>query len=138
MKIVLDTNVVISGLLWKGSAKVLFDFIEKNKITICLTPKILHEIKKVLEYPRIKKQIRKVGVDTNEALFFLLQYSEIYQDIDIFHVVADDPSDDMFVNCAVACGSRYIISGDQHLLKIREFQKIKILTIKDFLKKKNR
>ena len=46
MRIVLDTNVIISGLLWKGNAKVLFDLIEKGNTQICLTPKILDEIKK--------------------------------------------------------------------------------------------
>ncbi|MBI2448070.1 putative toxin-antitoxin system toxin component, PIN family [Candidatus Microgenomates bacterium] len=137
MNIVLDTNIIISGLLWKGNAKVLFDFIEENEFTICLTPKILDEIKRVLEYPRIKKQLEKVSLEINEVLFFLLQYSEIYSDIEIFKVVADDPSDDMFVNCALLCGSQYIISGDQHLLKIKKFQNVAILTVREFLEKQN-
>ncbi|MDD5731440.1 MAG: putative toxin-antitoxin system toxin component, PIN family [Patescibacteria group bacterium] len=140
MKVVLDTNVIMSGLLWKGNAKVLFDLIEKGGIEICLTPKILDEIKRVLEYPKIKNQLEKAKIDLNDVVFLLMQFSELYQDIDIdmVNVVSDDPTDNVFLNCALASGSKYIISGDKHLLKIKGFQNIEILTINDFLKKLQR
>ena len=57
MKVIFDTNVIISGLLWKKTTKALFDLADNKEITICLTPKIIDELFKVLNYPRIHKQL---------------------------------------------------------------------------------
>lgn len=48
-------------------------------------------------------------------------------------VVKDDTDDNMFIECAVECGAGYIISGDRHLLSLREYNNIKIITVSEFL-----
>ena len=60
MKVVLDTNVIISGLLWKQRTKALFDLFDDQKIKIVLTPKIILEVEKVLKYPKIQKQLNEI------------------------------------------------------------------------------
>ena len=132
MKAVLDTNVIISGLLWKKTIKALFDLADSHKITICLTPKIIDEVFKVLSYPRIHKQLDFVGLTTIEIINYLLQISELYPDLDL-EISLQDTSDKIFLGAAVASNAKYIITGDYHLLSLKKFRGIKIINPRQFL-----
>lgn len=134
MKVVLDTNVIISGLLWRKTTKALFDLADNKKITICLTPKIIKEILKVLKYPKIKKQLEKINLTPKEIRNYLLQISELYPDIDI-QVDLPDKSDKIFLEASVISKAKYLITGDNHLLSLEKFQDINILKVREFLQK---
>jgi len=133
MKVVLDTNVIISGLLWKRSTKALFDLADHKKIKVCLTPKIISEIIKVLNYPKIKKQLDSIGLTIGEIISYLFQVSKLYPDIDV-NIDLPDKSDKVFLSASVISGAGYLITGDRHLLALKRFQKIKILKPNEFLK----
>lgn len=132
MKVVLDTNVIISGLLWKGVTKALFDLIDAKKIKLCLTSKIINELQRVLNYPHIKKQLESINLTTTEIIGYLLQISEIYPDIEI-DLDLEDKSDKIFLAVALLSKSHYLITGDQHLLKLKSFSDTKILKPRQFL-----
>ena len=134
MRVVCDTNVLISGLFWKGPPKRIFDLIEKGSISICLTPRILDELLRVLRYPRIFKHLAAAGVTPEDIVSDLLASATVFPDEPFVRVVKDDPSDDVFINCALSSGARWLISGDQHLLRLVRFGNIRIITPSQFLK----
>ena len=134
MRVVFDTNVIISGLLWKKTTKALFDLADNKKLTICLTPKIIDEILKVLNYPKIKKQLMVINLTPKEIINYLLQISELYPDIDI-EMDLPDKSDEMFLGASVISKAKYLVTGDNHLLYLRKFQDIQILKVREFIEK---
>ena len=132
VKVVVDTNVLISALLFGGKPEELISFWLRGKINPLASKEIMDEYLRVLTYPKFKL--------SEEEINYLL-YSEILPYFDVIDVpprsriINTDPEVDKFISCASAGRARYIISGDQHLLSIRSFQKIKILTPADFLAK---
>ena len=134
MRVVFDTNVVISGLLWKGTTKTLFDFVDRGSVTLCLTPLAVEEVERVLRYPKIFKQLRTHGVAPEEVVAYLVKHSLLFPDVHVVRVVAEDPSDDVFLNCAFVSGATWIVSGDQHLLRIGVYRGTRIVTPRQFLK----
>ena len=132
MKVVLDTNVIISGLLWKSKTKALFDLADQKRITICLTAKIIAEVAKVLEYPKIKKQLNRANLTTDEIISYLLQISQFFSGVSL-KIKLTDSSDKIFLEAAYDSGAKYLITGDKHLLILKNFRSIKILKPEEFL-----
>jgi putative PIN family toxin of toxin-antitoxin system len=135
MRVVLDTNVIVSGLFWKGAPKTLFDLIEQRKLTLCITPQIIAEVQRVLKYPKILRQLHNTGIEPNEVIGYVVKDALVFPDIDHVHIVKEDPSDDIFLNCAISCGAHWLITGDKHLLSIGNFGDIIIVTPAQFLTK---
>ncbi len=133
MRVVLDTNVIVSGLLWKGPPKILFDLIEKRGLKLCVTPNIIEEVRRVLLYPKIHKHLNNAGIEPNDAIGYLVRHALVFPDINYVKLVKDDPSDDIFLNCAISCDTQWLISGDKHLLKIINLYGIQIITASQFL-----
>ncbi|PLS67394.1 MAG: putative toxin-antitoxin system toxin component, PIN family [Cyanobacteria bacterium M5B4] len=133
MKIVADTNVWISGLLWSGPPAQLLQRAESGQLAIFVSPAILDEIERVLEYQRIQRQMQKLGVSQTEVLTFAIQLMTFVQPSELEERVAPDPQDDMFLACALAAGVPYLVSGDHHLLDMGTWQTIRIVTVNDFL-----
>ena len=134
MRVVLDTNVIISGLLWKGIPKVLFDFVEQRVVQLCLTTRILNEVERVLGYPKIKQQLRLAQISPAEIMAYLYEHSILFADITIVDLITEDPSDNMFIDCALLSNAQWIVSGDEHLLKLKQVGDIKIVKPSEFLK----
>jgi putative PIN family toxin of toxin-antitoxin system len=132
IKVVIDTNVLISGLLFGGTPGKLISLWQGGVIKPIASKDIFDEYLRVLTYPRFR-------LDEEEINFIL--YREILPYFDIIdapsgkRVIAADPADDKFIHCALACDAAYIISGDQHLLASTVHHKIKILSPAEFLEK---
>lgn len=134
MRIVLDTNVIIAGFFWRGAAKDIFVSIESGEHELCLTQNIFGEVNRVLRYPKFESHIRRAGVSPKDLLKGLLAHALMFEDANIVNVVVQDPSDDMFINCALTSGAKRIISGDEHLLRIGSFRGIRIVKPAVFLR----
>jgi len=132
MRVVIDTNVVMSALLFGGDLEHILNLWKSGKIIPVATKAIIDEYLRVLAYPKFKL--------TSKEIEFLL-FQEIVPFFDIIGVksgktiVKSDPSDDKFIHCAVAGNAECIISGDQHLLSLGKYGKTKIITAKQFLSK---
>jgi putative PIN family toxin of toxin-antitoxin system len=134
MRVVLDTNVLISALFWKGKSAKILDLAEKGAITICLTKEILDEITRVLDYPKIFKHLFKAGLSVNDVLHYVTELVEFYNDeVQLSGMIKNDPSDDKFLSCALVSRAKYIISGDSHVLKLKSFAGVSIVTPAIFL-----
>ena len=134
MRIVLDTNVIISGLFWGGiPGKIIDGGLKNKKYTFCFSNETLDELKDVLSFPKLQPQIQKLNFMVEDFLIELSELSLIFLTNAQNNIIKDHPADDKFLACAFASGARYIISGDQHLLKLKKFQSISILNPRQFL-----
>jgi len=133
MRVVIDTNVWVSGLLWKGTPWQILRLAEEKKVEIYATTSMLEELETVLQYPRLQPRRLELGlavVDFTAYATALVSLVELEQ---IEPVVIADPDDDVFVNCALAVGAKYLISGNQHLLALKQWRGVSIVTPHQFL-----
>ena len=128
-KIVIDTNNLISALGWKGNPRKLLEQVIEKKYDLFISIKILDELKRVMDYPKFKF----TDEQKNKFLQILSEISTIIE-TKIKLNITEDPDDNMFIECALESGADYIISGDEHLKKIKQFKNIKIISVSDFLK----
>ncbi len=135
MRVVIDTNVVVSALLFGGTPAELIPMWRASKITPYISKEILDEYIQVLSYPRF---------ELTEAEIEYLVYREILPYFEIAElpakrpvIVIDDSSDDLFLYCAQAVKAACILSGDRHLLTLKSFRNAPIITPAEFLNQFN-
>ena len=128
--VVLDTNVVVSALLFGGTPGRHIAMWESGRIKPFLSSGITAEIIRVLSYPKF---------DLIEKEIEYLLYHEILPHFDIVEttkgepIISEDPSDDAFIQCALHAGANFIVSGDKHLLSLKAYKHIRIVTVAAFL-----
>jgi len=132
-RIVLDANIFVSAILSPNGvpAQVLNTWHE-GFFELVISSSIIEEIRRVLNYPKLKKFHKKSAkeiylfLDDLEVLtFFAPEKSSLS--------ISDDPSDDKYINAALEGGAKFLITGDNDLLKIQEYEGIKIITPREFL-----
>lgn len=127
-KVVVDTNLFVSAhLIPSGNpAKIIDDWID-DRYTLILSKPIIEEIIEVL-------QRKGVSIERIERLLTLISQQAIMITAkEELSIIKDDPDDNKFLECAVSGKADYIVSGDKHLINLREYEGIKILTPKEFL-----
>ena len=129
--IVVD-NVYVSGLLWTGLPHDLLSTAETAHLTLVTTPAIIEEVREVLARPKFATRMRTLTTSVDELLESLLGIVQIMQEPKVVRVVRSDPDDDKFIACAVAARMRWLISGDTHLLSLRRYKSIRIVTPQQF------
>lgn len=130
MKVVLDTNVLVSALIKAGKPRDLFNKLAKNK-QIVLSRAILEEFLDVIEDFKVAKYTSEQDI----AVFLnaLGNAATIVQVKSRFKAVKEDPDDDIIVRAAYDGKADYIVSGDRHLFALKEFKGIRILTVDEML-----
>lgn len=128
MRLVLDTNILISAFFWNGNErKVLLKCREKIWESIT-SPSIIEELNEVL--------IRKFNVPENKITEYIqdiLFFSEIVFTTGEIDVIDRDPDDNIIIETAVKGKSDFIITGDDHLLELGKYNRIKITKASDLL-----
>lgn len=136
MRIVIDTNIWVSGLLWRGLSWQLLRLAETGRVEICMTEAMLQELYEVLRYPRLQSRLQSVGVTPDELIDYVSQCATFFEPSPISPsdapLVATDPDDDIFIHCALVAGASYLVSGDHHLLEMQHYAGIQIVTVHDF------
>jgi uncharacterized protein len=131
-RIVLDTNTLISALGWKeGTARRAFEQCLHDENTLLGSPALLSELEDVLRRPKFSFLTDEEKL---EFLGLLHGVSEIVEPKRTIHAIKDDPMDNKVLECAVEGKADLIISGDSHLLKLGQFEGIKIMNASAFLK----
>lgn len=129
IKVVLDTNIIISAFFWKGHSRTIYDLIRVNKIKLLLSSEIEKEFIRVLGYS-------KFGLSAREILPIVLNLrasAEFVKTTSKISVITSDSTDNTFIECAVDGKADYIISGDKHLLNLKKHERIHIVKARDFL-----
>ena len=133
---VIDTNVMVSVAFAKeGLAKKLRDMIADDVFTLLTSKDILSELYRVLHYPHILKRFKPAKEDIDEFVGLIIEHSECIKGQYNLNKIRDDPTDDMFLACALEGTADYIISRDPHLRNLKQFHGIKIINVKSFLEK---
>ncbi len=130
MRVVLDTNVLISTLLFTGITSELVLLWQKGAITVLLSREILDEYLRVLAYPKFELSEEEIkGLIEVE----LLPFAQVIKPGTRIYVVKRDPSDNKFLECAVAGKADVLISGDKELLALRHYRQVRIQVPSRFL-----
>jgi len=130
MRIVIDANVFISAFFWQGNPKKVIDRVIDKLDDLFISEDILNEITEVINRPKFK-------ADKQETENYLSEIKRVSKIIDISeHInLSRDKKDNMYIDCAIAADADFIVSGDIHLLELKEYGKIKIVKAKEYLDK---
>ena len=135
IRVVLDTNTLVSALLFSGTASPLVPLWQSRRITVLVSRKILEEYLRVLAYPKFRLSDREIRALIEEEVLPFVETIRVRRRL---AVVQRDPEDDKFLECAVAGRARYLVTGDRDLRELDPFQGITILTVGDFLARMSR
>lgn len=128
VKVVLDTNIYLSGIIFGGNSRHILDLVIEKRIAVFISPVILLEISQKLE--------RKFGWNKEQVITAIKIVSKtaflVYPNQKL-HVVKADKNDNKIIEAAVESGANFIITGDKHLLQIKKYQEIKIISPSQFL-----
>lgn len=128
IRVVLDTNVYISALMFGGLPGSLLDLAVLQSFLVVISPALLDELDEKL---RLKFEVP--AEDTAIIRAKLESVAEIVRPDMVLHVIADDPDDNRVLECAMKGSADYIVTGDRHLLKLGSYEAIQIVTVRQFL-----
>ena len=129
MKLVLDANIFISSFFWGGNPKIIVERIISGIDELFITKEILDEIEDVVKRP-------KFHADNDRINYLINSIEEIGNKITPQIQVKNgsrDKTDNKYIGCGITADVDYIISGDIHLLELKKYKNIKIVTAKDYL-----
>lgn len=129
--VVLDTNILVSALLFKGELAGIVDLWKKGRIVPVFSKETFAEFKTVLEYPKFSLTERETRMIIEEEI---LPFFEIAEITDKAEGVCRDPDDDAFIVCAIAASADFIVSGDKDLLDMGRYKTVRIISASTLLK----
>jgi len=133
-KVVLDTNIWISIFFNKIIGREFDDLFRSEKIEVFVSEEILQEISRVLEYQKIKKILKKSGISSRDVLEEILRVSKVVNPRKKLEVL-EDPEDNKFLECALESETEYVVSGDKHMLRLKKFGDIKIISARELMER---
>ena len=128
-KIVLDTNILISALGWRGKPNEIFRKVINGELELIISKKQIEELQLTLEYPKFSF----TESQKSRLLEILLAVARIVENHGKCDLIKDDPDDNVILGSAIENNADFIISGDMHLLRLRKYNNIKIVTAAEFL-----
>ena len=129
---VIDTNVLVSGLLWRGTPYQLLKWAEEKRLTIYTSLDILAEVYRVLHYAKFQKYIDNQHVSSDELFTQVAALCTIIQVDKTVENVCPDRDDEKFISCALSANVQVLISGDKHLLDLKQYQTVRIITAQKY------
>jgi uncharacterized protein len=133
MRIVLDTNVSVSGLLWSGLPSQIIQLVENGELQAIGSEAILAEMARTLDKPKLQKRLSQIEIGADAVMLAIRQVLVIVHTAPIQIANLRDPQDGIIIATAISGQARAIITGDQDLLVLATVQGIPILSPQDFL-----
>jgi putative PIN family toxin of toxin-antitoxin system len=129
MNVVLDANIYVSALITAGGnpAQILTRW-QEGEIDVVVSDEIIEEIRRVTSYPKLWERYRSVRENRDELIERLREIAIVVEPSRTLSAVLQDESDNRYVECAIEGRAEYIVTGDPHLLDIREYQGVEILS----------
>ena len=130
MRVVIDTNVFVAGIFWKGPPATILEAWRGGLIEMILSPAILDE------YQRVGAELGREFpvIDLDPILGMVALNSRMVQDSELPEPVCSDSADDKFIATAIAADASYIISGDKALLKVGEYGSVHVINPAKFVR----
>ena len=128
MRIVLDTNVVVSALIWGGTPYKLIEAAARGDVDLCTSPALLAELGGVLNREHLARRLERQRASVEEAIALYAGLAVTMSPTNVQRVVPGDADDDQVIATAIAAGAELIVTGDRDLLALRSHGNIRIVT----------
>lgn len=133
MRVVADTNIVVSGLLWRGNPRRILDTARAGDITLFTTAVLLAELEDVLSREKFTERLAAAGIVPHDLVLGYAALASVIEPAEIEPVILADSDDDAVIACAVAAHCEVIVSGDSYLLNLKRYQDIRIVRAAELL-----
>ena len=134
MRAVIDTNVLLSGLLWRGAPHALIEHVQAGTLAMVSSPALLAELAEVISRAKFDEILARSNTSRERSLAEMRQLAEVIVPPPLPQPVCRDPDDDHILACALAAQADLIVSGDADLLNLREYQSIRIVAAPEALR----
>jgi uncharacterized protein len=131
MRLLLDTNVVASGLLWNGAPAQLLESAKNNLVELCSSRILLAELARMLRRDKFSKAVSASDLTVDDLVLGYVELVTLITPLEIPPTILADPDDDHVLACAIAAQADYIVSGDRHLRDLKSYQGIRIVAAAD-------
>jgi len=136
IKAVIDTSVMLSVAFPRGElVKELRNMIADGAFTLVTSKEIMAELYRVIHYPRILKQFKPSKDDIDDFIGMVMEKALITRGSYSLQKGSVDPTDDMFLACAMEAKADYIVSRDPHLRNLKHFHSVRISDVKAFVER---
>ena len=126
--LVADTNILVSSIFWSGNPYKIIQKGINQDIIIFTSNDIISELKRVL-----KRDFHLEEQEIEDIIDSLMLFLHLTETSEKINVIKEDEKDNIILECAVSCNADYIISGDSHLLDLKQYKNIKIISARKFL-----
>ena len=130
-KVVLDTNILVSALLFRGKLSKIVDLWEKGEIIPVISRETFEEFKNVLTYPKFSLPEMEIKTIIEENI---LPFFEVVEVANKVSGACRDPEDDKFISCAISASADFIVSGDKDLCELSKYKSVKIINAAEFIR----
>jgi uncharacterized protein len=130
-KVVLDTNILVSALLFHGELSGIIDLWKKGALVPIFSRETFAEFKAVLEYPKFSLKQQEIQMIIEEEV---MPYFEITAVTDKTETVCRDPDDDKLIACALSASAEFLVTGDKDLLALKKHKALRIINASMLLK----
>jgi len=130
MRLLLDTNVVVAGLLWSGHSRTLMSSATDETVSLCSSPTLIDELHHTLTYPKFAKRVALFNTTPANLVTPYSALATLIEPDQVPRVITSDPDDDHVSACAASARAHLIVTGDQHLHnRGGQYQGIRIVTL---------
>jgi putative PIN family toxin of toxin-antitoxin system len=133
MRWVLDTNVVVSALLWSGTARRLIMFARLEGVRLFSSMALLAELSDVLSRRKFENKIAASLLSVDEIVALYAEYVFVVRPR-VMPRIASDPDDDIVIGTALAASAELVVTGDRALLSVGEYERVRIVSVAEALR----
>ena len=134
-RLVLDSNVWISAFLFGGKPAAIISLAQEGRVRILMPTDLILEIGRVLRYEKLRRILEHSKRSSETIVAQILAVTQLVETKSLRNWIIQDPADNIVLNCAVENSADYVISGDQHILRLKRISGIDILTPMQFLQR---
>ncbi len=127
MRVVADTNVVVSGILWRGAPRQILEAARTGRIDLYSCADLLLELEEVLHRQAFMERLQRARLTPRELILGYAALVSLVRPPTIPEAISADPDDDIVLACALTADADFIVSGDRHLLQLGMYNRIQIL-----------
>ena len=127
LKLVLDTNTIVSAFFWEGNEAELLRKIEEGKARLYITSEIFKEVEEVIKRPKFNDVMRKASLTPDQIMQKIVSLSHLVISQKLNIKICRDEKDNKFLECAESAKADYLVSGDEDLLSLEEYKGIPII-----------
>lgn len=135
MRIVIDTNLLLSAFLWGGTPQMLIERVRSNAAELAISPALLAEFGNVIGRPKFAAILARTTRTPERILQQLRTLADVVAAPPLRQPVCRDPKDDIVLACALAASANLVASGDDDLLTLKVFQGIEIVDAAEALRR---